>query len=79
MSEKKPLPLDISVKPKPSVCPVCGHSSYSRAGIHPQCVGVQVDKKHRTQQALEAKAAVNQDDGDAPSTPSPSSPTAESN
>ena len=42
MSEKKPMPLVIS-RQRP-ICPVCGHSTYSANGVHPQCAGVQADK-----------------------------------
>lgn len=34
-----PIPLDKS----PRVCSVCGKSSYSSGGIHPQCAEAQAD------------------------------------
>jgi hypothetical protein len=41
---KKPLPLfDVQIRP---MCPICGHASYSRAGIHPQCAMAAEDKVH---------------------------------
>lgn len=36
MSERKPRPLYTPVAQRP-LCPVCGETSYSRQGIHPQC------------------------------------------
>src|SRR5437762_13685930 len=39
---KKPQPLyDCAIRP---LCPVCGHVSYSSAGIHPQCAMRAADK-----------------------------------
>jgi hypothetical protein len=35
MSANKPMPL--YYRPAPPLCPVCGQSSYSRSGVHPQC------------------------------------------
>ena len=35
LEHKKPQPLYVSTLRVP--CPVCGHVSYSPAGIHPQC------------------------------------------
>lgn len=34
-ANKKPVPLYAA--PDRKVCPVCGHTSYSPTGIHPQC------------------------------------------
>lgn len=45
MSEKKPPPLRPVREPRR--CPVCGQTSYSRAGIHPQCSVRQADEEHR--------------------------------
>lgn len=42
MSERKPIPIYSS--PNRPRCPVCGHPSYSLAGIHPQCASVVADK-----------------------------------
>ena len=47
MSESKPKPLFDGVSP--NVCPVCGKSSYSAAGIHPQCAVKQCDEKDNAQ------------------------------
>ena len=42
MSEKKPQPLN---PPKThDRCPVCGEVSYSRAGVHPQCLVRRADE-----------------------------------
>ncbi len=43
MQHKKPVPL-VARSPRP-ICPVCGQTSYSRAGIHPQCAVKQADDK----------------------------------
>ena len=41
---RKPLPLFVE---KPRVhCPVCGHVTYSIAGIHPQCAMIAADKSY---------------------------------
>lgn len=45
MSEKKPDPL-IPARTNHR-CPVCGETSYSRAGIHPQCSVRQADEKRK--------------------------------
>jgi hypothetical protein len=45
----KPMPLIIEVGKK--ICPVCGKSSYSRDGIHPQCAMQQGDALRRSQLA----------------------------
>jgi hypothetical protein len=42
MAERKPDPIYSS--PRRPSCPVCGHPSYSLAGIHPQCATVAADK-----------------------------------
>lgn len=43
MNAKRPAPL-YEIKPRPK-CPVCGHPSYSRAGIHPQCAQERADEQ----------------------------------
>lgn len=43
MDARKPAPL-YGTDPRPQ-CPVCGHTSYSRVGIHPQCSRQQADEK----------------------------------
>lgn len=56
MSEKKPTALfEQSTVP---VCPICGQSSYSPGGIHPQCAQVQADapRKQRLQEERKAEA-----------------------
>jgi hypothetical protein len=45
MSEKKPPPL-IPARVR-NLCPVCGKTSYSRAGIHPQCSVRQADEESK--------------------------------
>jgi hypothetical protein len=55
MSEKKPIPY--VTQPKRKLCPVCGQSSYSAAGIHPQCSVLQADKSRRDRLAAERIAA----------------------
>ena len=42
ITNQKPEPLFGGV-PR-AVCPVCGKSSYSRSGIHPQCAMVAADQ-----------------------------------
>lgn len=54
MSEKKPEPLLGSQIQKK--CPVCGHASYSKDGIHPQCHRTKADKKRLELRAAEARA-----------------------
>jgi hypothetical protein len=54
MSEKKPVPIITS--PKGKTCPVCGESSYSSTGIHPQCAVSQADAPRRERLAAEKKA-----------------------
>jgi hypothetical protein len=41
----------------PMTCPICGHSSYSPDGIHPQCAVTQADAP-RQAQLLAAKKAM---------------------
>ena len=43
MQHKKPVPL-VARSRRPA-CPVCGQTSYSLAGIHPQCAVKQADDK----------------------------------
>jgi hypothetical protein len=43
MSHKKPGPVSMPGVRAPKICPVCGSSSYSRDGIHPQCAQQQAD------------------------------------
>jgi hypothetical protein len=52
----KPDPL--MQKTVTKLCPVCGKSTYSRDGIHPQCSMVQADepRKLRLQAERRAKA-----------------------
>jgi len=52
---KKPEPIRTS--PSPMVCPVCGHSSYSPTGIHPQCAVLLADEPRRLRLAAEKKIA----------------------
>jgi hypothetical protein len=42
-STSRPLPLYLAA-PR-AVCPVCGHTSYSAGGMHPQCAVRQADLK----------------------------------
>ncbi len=50
MSESKPKPLFEA--DRPNICPVCGKSSYSAAGIHPQCAVKQCDEKDKAKLLL---------------------------
>jgi hypothetical protein len=43
MSNRKPVPL-FDQRPRPR-CPVCGETSYSVAGIHPQCAVRRLDSE----------------------------------
>lgn len=43
MQHKKPEPL-VANSQRPA-CPVCGQTSYSLAGIHPQCAVKQADNR----------------------------------
>lgn len=58
MNSKKPVPL--IPLPLPKKCPVCGKSSYSRGGIHPQCAAVRADAPRRERLAAERKAKTKQ-------------------
>jgi hypothetical protein len=51
MNAKRPEPL-YEAKSRPK-CPVCGHTTYSRAGIHPQCAQDRADEQRM--QAVKAK------------------------
>lgn len=42
-STSRPLPLFFV--PARAVCPVCGHTSYSSGGMHPQCAVRRADLK----------------------------------
>ncbi len=42
---KRPDPLYTVAAEKGTKCPVCGFTSYSREGIHPQCAQQQADEK----------------------------------
>jgi len=62
MSHKKPGPVSTPGIRPPKICPVCGSSSYSRDGIHPQCAQQQADapriaKIKAKKKAEQAKAA----------------------
>jgi len=43
MDGKKPDSLDSD--PPRKICPICGSPSYSREGVHPQCVVEDADAK----------------------------------
>lgn len=55
MNARKPAPL-YDHKPRP-VCPVCGHTTYSRAGIHPQCSRQAADEQRMTRIKAKREAA----------------------
>jgi hypothetical protein len=56
MSEKKPTPpIPARVRNR---CPVCGELSYSREGIHPQCLVKQADEKRSNRIKREKLMAV---------------------
>ncbi len=57
MHHKKPTPLLVPVSKPPRVCPVCGTSSYSRDGIHPQCAQKQADAPRVAKIKAQVKAA----------------------
>ena len=57
MSEKKPTHLISQVNGK--VCPVCGHQTYSKGGIHPQCAVFQADAPRAEKLKAERKHEVN--------------------
>lgn len=54
MSEKKPVPIVVGRDSKK--CPICGKSSYSRGGIHPQCAVTQADEPRNQRLAVQRKA-----------------------
>ena len=54
MSESKPTP--IIAEPSNRVCPVCGKTSYSKDGIHPQCAVALADEPRKLRLAAEKKA-----------------------
>jgi hypothetical protein len=54
MNHSKPTPL--VPQPTPKTCPICGHSSYSPDGIHPQCAVTQADAPRKTQLDATKKA-----------------------
>lgn len=53
MRHNKPTPL--IQQPDRKVCPVCGHPSYSSAGIHPQCSESQADAPRRVKISADRK------------------------
>jgi len=55
MSMSKPTPL--VAQPNRKVCPICGHSSYSADGIHPQCAVTQADAPRQAELNAARKAA----------------------
>ena len=59
MAHKKPEPV-IERRTRP-LCPVCGETSYSLAGIHPQCVMRQADAKRLGRLKQEPQEGVTQD------------------
>lgn len=40
----------------PQICPVCGHSSYSLTGVHPQCEAERADEPRRIRLVAKRKA-----------------------
>lgn len=54
MSEKKPQPIAYRA-PGGQQCPVCGKTSYSRNGVHPQCAVRQADAPRQLLLAEERK------------------------
>ena len=52
MSEKR----SISIEPNSKACPVCGKSSYSFGGIHPQCAVLLADAPRADRLDAEKKA-----------------------
>jgi hypothetical protein len=66
MNAKRPEPL-YEAKQRPK-CPVCGQTTYSRAGIHPQCAQDRADErrmevvKAKRKAAAPAKVAVTPDE-----------------
>lgn len=55
MSHSKPTPVLTPAGRK--ICPVCGKSSYSREGIHPQCAIEQSDAPRKERLAAARKLA----------------------
>jgi hypothetical protein len=56
MSVNKPAPLYF--RRRPPLCPVCGMSSYSAAGVHPQCSARRMDaERMRLRRKLDDEAA----------------------
>jgi hypothetical protein len=53
MDTHKPAPLYAA--PNRKVCPICGKSTYSMGGIHPQCAVQQADAPRQRQLAAERK------------------------
>jgi hypothetical protein len=43
MNHKKSIPVVATAQGR--VCPVCGQTSYSRGGVHPQCSFFKADAK----------------------------------
>lgn len=43
MNHKKAIPVLATAQGK--ICPVCGHTTYSRGGVHPQCSFFRADAK----------------------------------
>jgi hypothetical protein len=54
MNNSKPTPL--IPQPSRKTCPICGHSSYSPDGIHPQCAVTQADAPRQAQLSAAKKA-----------------------
>jgi hypothetical protein len=48
MNNKKPVPL-VETPPR-AICPVCGKTSYSVGGRHPQCGVARFDAELKAQQ-----------------------------
>jgi hypothetical protein len=59
---KRPQPLFSAVVTKGAACPVCGFTSYSRNGIHPQCARRHEDEKRmarlKSRQSRDSKSGV---------------------
>ncbi len=53
-NNSKPLPL--YTNPAGKVCPICGKTSYSASGIHPQCAIQQADAPRQKKLADEKRA-----------------------
>lgn len=54
MNPKRPAPL-YQAKPRPT-CPVCGATTYSKAGIHPQCAQERADENRMREIKAKRKA-----------------------